>query len=149
MSTDKNGDFRENDVITRGEFAKVIFKILEEDIDTTVTKKFLDTEGTYYEEYANVLYSNGLIDGFTDGEFKGDLGLTRSEACKMINAATGRSDIADDLILDVPEGKDFLEFIDVEDFRWFYKDVTLASHDFEIPNKYYEEQQAEKESKKK
>ncbi|MCQ2748848.1 MAG: S-layer homology domain-containing protein [Clostridia bacterium] len=149
MSANENGDFRENDVITRGEFAKVIYKIVEQDIDKTFTKKFLDTDGKYYEEYANALFSNGLIDGFTDGEFKGDLQITRSEACKMINAATGRSDIADELILDDSEKKDFLEFIDVEDFRWFYKDVMLASNDFEIPNKFYETEQTSKNTKKK
>lgn len=68
--------------ITRGELVKIIC----EAYGLSATKKagFIDTNGKWYEEYANIAFENGIIKGISDTEFGGDAVVTRQDLCVIL-----------------------------------------------------------------
>lgn len=72
-----------NRYITRGEMAKLLVVAFEVKSEGTYT--FADSSGKWWEEYAGVAKANGIINGYPDGDFKGDNLLTRQDAATLIN----------------------------------------------------------------
>ncbi|MDD7363037.1 MAG: S-layer homology domain-containing protein [Peptoniphilus sp.] len=113
-----DGTFRPDQAITRAEFAKMI-EI--SDRDDGVVAPFDDIRGHWAEDFINRAYGNGRIDGYPDGTFRPNDGITRAEAVKIINARIGRkADSADDLVLPA-------NYVDLKDDHWAYIEILLAS----------------------
>ena len=72
-----------NRYITRGEMAKLLVVAFE--IKSDETYAFEDSLGKWWEEYASVAKANGIINGYPDGDFKGDNFITREDAATLIN----------------------------------------------------------------
>ena len=84
------------------------------------------------EEYIVAFEKLEIIDGLPNGSFGYGKEVTRAEACKIINAALGRTlnkaKITDEL-------KEKVDFTDVNDFNWFYPEVveaTIEHYEYEV-----------------
>lgn len=132
MCGDEEG-FRPDDKITRGEFSKLIYKLLNlENANLAIVKTFDDCKGQFYETYANALYSAGILTGYEDGTFNGSGKLTRTEAAIMINKATGRGLDKEETLKAIKESENFKEFKDVSSNRWFYFDDMMATVSYSL-----------------
>lgn len=81
--------FRPNDVITRAEFVDLLVRLKPE---TTGTTTFPDVSAGYWAaEQIAIAAGQGWIAGYPDGTFRPDNGLTRAEACTVINRMLGRT----------------------------------------------------------
>ena len=124
MLADKDGNFRPNDPITRGEFARALAGI-----DKKSDKKapFADIKGHEFEEAINQAYGNGHIVGYPDGSFKPNGQIQRAEAVTILNHYDGRIKDQKDLL---KEAKDLKTFKDVKEGYWAYVQVVLAANSF-------------------
>ena len=122
MFADKNGNFRPNEPITRGEFARAI-----QFIDKVNKKEapFMDIKGHEFEEAINQAYANGRIAGYPDGTFKPDESITRAEAVTILNNFDGRM-VRERGIEDVK--KDLIKFTDLKPSHWAYYEIIEASN---------------------
>ncbi|WP_052339538.1 S-layer homology domain-containing protein [Gorillibacterium massiliense] len=112
-----DGTFRPDTSITRAEFSTMIVKALGLQAGGG-TRAFQDTQNSWARNYIEILATNGVINGYPDGTFRPDNGITRSEMMAMISKI---------LILDktdVGKGKDF---VDVEPNHWAYDIIKEAS----------------------
>lgn len=81
--------FRPNDVITRAEFVDLLVRLKPE---ATGSATFPDVSADYWAaEQIAIAASQGWISGYPDGTFRPDNGLTRAEACTVINRMLGRT----------------------------------------------------------
>lgn len=81
--------FRPNDNMTRAEFVTLLLR-LHEPVTGTVT--FPDVPSTHWAAKAiSAAATLGWIDGYPDGTFQPQKGLTRAEACTIINRMCGRT----------------------------------------------------------
>ncbi len=85
-----DGNFRPDQPITRAELAAVIGRFLELTDGAKVRQAFKDIEGHWALNYIQELYRNNVITGYTDGTFKPQAKLKRSEAVTMINRMLNR-----------------------------------------------------------
>ncbi|EFK38740.1 hypothetical protein HMPREF9131_0781 [Peptoniphilus sp. oral taxon 836 str. F0141] len=122
MFADKNGNFRPNEPITRGEFARAIQFI---DKENKKEAPFMDIKGHEFEEAINQAYSNGRIAGYPDGTFKPDESITRAEAVTILNNFDGRM-VRERGIEDVK--KDLIKFTDLIPSHWAYYEIIEASN---------------------
>lgn len=123
-------EFRPDDNITRGEFAKILYKMNEGKLQgTTITKKFPDVNGRYFRDYANVLLSRNMIEGLVDGTFSGDKEITRAEVVTMINGTLNKN-VSKEMVKRIENSPAYRKFSDVADWRWYYGDVTVATSDY-------------------
>ena len=122
MFADKNGNFRPNEPITRGEFARAIQFI---DKENKKEAPFMDIKGHEFEEAINQAYSNGRIAGYPDGTFKPDESITRAEAVTILNNFDGRM-VRERGIEDVK--KDLIKFTDLKPSHWAYYEIIEASN---------------------
>lgn len=116
-----DGSFRPEADITRGEFAAMIARYMGLE-PVTEGGKFNDIAGYWGEGYINALGAIGAVDGYSDGGYHPNQKITREEAVKMINIASGR----------VPDKEKSLEgyenpFGDVSAGMWSYYDILEAS----------------------
>lgn len=75
---------------TRGEVAKLVVKGLGLTLQQGAIK-FTDISGTEFEQYINIMTSNGYMQGNGDGTFRPEDSMTRAEFCSMFNNVTGRA----------------------------------------------------------
>ena len=122
MFADKNGNFRPNEPITRGEFARAIQFI---DKENKKEAPFMDIKGHEFEEAINQAYANGRISGYPDGTFKPDESITRAEAVTILNNFDGRM-VRERGIEDVK--KDLIKFTDLKPSHWAYYEIIEASN---------------------
>lgn len=89
-----NGNFGPNDAMTRAELATVLVRIARaEDREYTAEARvFTDVaEKAWYAEYVKDAARYGLVTGYTDGTFRPEATVARSEAVTMINRLLGRT----------------------------------------------------------
>ena len=126
MFADKNGNFRPNEPITRGEFARALYYI---DKKNSVVAPFADVKGHEFEAAINQAYGNGRIAGYPDGSFRPDAYIQRAEAARMLNQYADRS-----VSLEGMAGvkKDVIRFTDINESHWAYYEVMEAAntHDY-------------------
>ena len=80
--------FRPNEAITRAEMVDLLTRLAPE---TAVTVSFSDVPADYWAaEQIGIAASLGWVGGYEDGTFRPENGLTRAEACSIINRVTGR-----------------------------------------------------------
>ena len=122
-----DGTFRPDATITRAEFAKIavsFFKykdIASENIFTDVVR------GSWYESFVTAAAEIGLIEGYEDGSFRPESGITRAEACTIINRTLGRAPDKGHLL---PESE-MLTWPDNPESAWYYAQIQEATNSHE------------------
>lgn len=86
---DEYGNFRPDEVITRGDFAYALYEIIKYDLPLTSNTKYFKDVRNEDPNYVAIyeLYNNGLINGFEDNTFRPNEGLTRAQVCKLVDDA--------------------------------------------------------------
>ena len=98
---DPDGNLRENDEITRAEFAAVLCRAMgceneTENDDLKQKNYFPDVPAEHWASgYINFAYESGAINGFTDGKFYPEEKVTNEQAVKMLIGAWGYGDEAE------------------------------------------------------
>ena len=125
MFGDKNGNFRPNEPITRGEFARALYYI---DKKNDKVAPFADVKGHEFEAAINQAYGNDRIAGYPDGSFKPNAYIQRAEAARILNQYANRN-------VNIPgmEGvkKDLIRFTDINENHWAYCEVMEAANSHE------------------
>ena len=86
---DDGSQFRPEDVITRAEFVDLLVRLQPEAQGQAV---FSDVPAWHWAaQQIGAAVQLGWINGYPDGTFKPDKGLSRAEACTIINRMTGRT----------------------------------------------------------
>lgn len=86
---DDGGTFRPNDIITRAEFVDLLVRLQPE---AAGEASFSDVPADHWAaQQIGAAVSLGWINGYPDGTFGPEKGLTRAEACTVINRMTHRS----------------------------------------------------------
>ena len=125
MFADKDGDFRPNEPITRGEFARALFFI---DKKNDKVAPFADVKGHVYEEAINQAYGNDRIKGYPDGTFKPDATITRAEVATILNNYADRNVTFKGM---VEVHKDVVKFTDINESHWAYYEIMEAANTHE------------------
>jgi len=80
--------FRPNDIITRAEFVDLLVRLQPE---AAGEASFSDVPADHWAaQQIGAAVSLGWINGYPDGTFGPEKGLTRAEACTVVNRMTGR-----------------------------------------------------------
>lgn len=83
-----DGSFRPEDSITRAEFSKIAYSVLNKAGMLEEKKaEFSDISEHWGKEFIEILAGNGYLKGYEDGDFRPDEFITRAEASKIIAAA--------------------------------------------------------------
>lgn len=86
---DDGTTFRPNDAITRAEIVDLLVRLAPE---TRASASFSDVPADYWAaKQIAIAASLGWVGGYEDGTFRPENGLTRAEACSIINRVTARS----------------------------------------------------------
>ena len=122
FSGSKDGLFRPDEAITRGELASVMARFLELEVSKPTEAHFTDTSGHWAGNTIESLYNNKLLIGYTNDSFKPDNHIIRVEAVTMINRMLYRGPL-----LGLPP-----LFPDVPASHWGFGDVqeSTISHEF-------------------
>lgn len=83
--------------------------------NTAVSAHFEDMKGHWAEKFAEDLADRGIIDGYTDGTFRGNNNITRAELAKILVGAFEFTQTGDAL------------FTDVSSDRWYASYVVRAA----------------------
>ncbi len=132
-----DGEFSNLDKeITRGEMARMISRVLEEDPENIdkLKKQIIDFNkipGELKEHVARV-YAAGIITGYNDGSFKHDRSATRAEASAMLLRLLDTDERQIPEVKEVLEGVTHINDLDNEDITK-YIDSDAINHPF-----YYE-----------
>lgn len=111
-----DGTFRPDRHITRAEFVAMLMRT--KDIQTFDVIPFTDIAADLWSaDYIYTAYTNGYINGYTDGTFKPDNPITRAEAVKIINSVLDRTDFTNNVN----------PFSDVSNTHWAYKQILEAA----------------------
>lgn len=123
----EDGTFRPNSGITRAEFAKIAVSFFEyEGIEAE--NVFTDVaHGSWYEDFVAAAAEIGLIEGYEDGSFRPESGITRAEACTIINRTLGRAPDKGHLL---PESE-MLTWPDNPESAWYYAQIQEATNSHE------------------
>lgn len=123
----EDGTFRPNSGITRAEFAKIAVNFFEyEGIEAE--NVFTDVaHGSWYEDFVAAAAEIGLIEGYEDGSFRPESGITRAEACTIINRTLGRAPDKGHLL---PESE-MLTWPDNPESAWYYAQIQEATNSHE------------------
>ncbi len=91
----KDGSFKPDKYITRGELARTIgnYFMITVSEKNPIIENFSDINGHWAEDEINSLDRYGIINGFGDGSFRPDETMTREQAVKMINGMLFRETI--------------------------------------------------------
>lgn len=86
---DNGSHFRPNDIITRAEFVDLLIRVKPQ---APGTATFPDVPASHWAaKPICAAASQGWINGYPDGTFRPDNGLSRAEACTVINRMLGRT----------------------------------------------------------
>ncbi len=130
----EDGTFRPNEPISRAEFAAIAARFDKRAADSTAN--FSDIFNHWAAVEISKATENGWINGYTDGTFKPDRNIVRSEAMALINRVLNRNPgTPDDLLKDMILWPD-----NMDTGKWYYLDVQEAtnSHDYERKADYTE-----------
>ena len=129
MFANKDGKFRPNEAITRGEFARALFYI---DKVNDAVAPFADVKGHEFEKAINQAYGNDRISGYPDGTFKPNAFIKRAEAAKILNHYANRGVDYDGIL---GQKKYIAYFTDLNETYWGYYEIMEAanSHEYERP----------------
>ncbi len=86
---DKTKDFRPNEPCTRAEFADMVYRTGLKKASVLGSFTDVSPDNKYYTSIREAAGA-GIINGYTDGSFRPDNGITRAEAVKIISNASGR-----------------------------------------------------------
>jgi hypothetical protein len=112
-----DGTFMGDNPITRAEFATIISKFGELNLDGAISFTDVESDDWAYG-FITSAFNDGLIKGYPDGTFRPDNNITRAEAVTIINRMLewDSSDIGD-----ASTG-----FTDLAIDEWYYNDIVLA-----------------------
>lgn len=112
--------------ITRAEFAAIAIRFFGGEY--TGPDQFSDISGHWANNEINRAYMHDLVKGYTDGTFRPNNNIVRSEAITIINRALGRTPSAEHLLDDMVTWPDNLDTS-----AWYYADVQEAtnSHNYD------------------
>ena len=130
----EDGTFRPNEPISRAEFAAIAARFDKPAADSTAN--FSDISNHWAAVEISKAAENGWINGYTDGTFKPDRNIVRSEAMALINRVLNRNPgTPDDLLKGMILWPD-----NMDTGKWYYLDVQEAtnSHDYERKADYTE-----------
>lgn len=121
-----DGSFRPRANITRAEFAAMAVRFF--DVEYDGPDMFSDTTGHWASDLINKAASAGIILGFTDGTFRPDQDITRTEAIAIFNRVLGRAPDKDHLLADMITWPD-----NMDTNAWYYANMQEAtnSHDYD------------------
>lgn len=86
---DNGTHFRPGDIITRAEFVDLLIRVKPQ---AQGTAAFPDVPANHWAaKQISAAASQGWINGYPDGTFRPDSGLSRAEACTVINRMLGRT----------------------------------------------------------
>lgn len=125
-----DGTFRPDAAITRAEFTKIAVSFFDY-ADDGYSGRFSDVSGgSWYATFVDAAADMGLIEGYGDGSFRPDAGITRAEACAIVNRTLGRAPEAGHLL---PRSEMNTWSDNANSNAWYYADVQEAtnSHDYE------------------
>ena len=125
MFADKDGNFRPNEPITRGEFARALYYI---DKKNDKVAPFADVKGHEFEDAINQAYGNGRIAGYQDGTFKPNANIQRAEAARILNQYADRSASLAGM---ANVKNDLVRFTDINESHWAYCEVMEAANSHE------------------
>ncbi len=122
-----DGTFGPELYITRAEFATIAARFSGDTTGEAIS--FSDTDKHWAKNYIDVCTANGWITGYTDGTFKPDQYITRTEAMAIVNRMLDRS--VDEAGIEAVKN-DICYFPDNPKESWSYYIVLEAtnSHDF-------------------
>ena len=118
-----DGTFKPVASITRAEFVAVIARVAGLPLDMEITidaLTFSDVEQAWYLPYLKAAVDAGYINGYTDGTFRPEQPIARSEAVKVVNLLLGRNIETQPNTLRCP-------FPDVAANHWAYQHILEAS----------------------
>jgi hypothetical protein len=79
------GFFRPDNIITRGEVAKLVVQAAGYTLDQTTEHQFSDLSSSHWAYYHIItLVNRNILEGYPDGTFRPNAGTTRAEAAKII-----------------------------------------------------------------
>ncbi len=125
-----DGTFRPDAAITRAEFTKIAVSFFDY-ADDGYSGRFSDVSGgSWYATFVDAAADMGLIEGYGDGTFRPDAGITRAEACAIVNRTLGRAPEAGHLL---PRSEMNTWSDNANANAWYYADIQEAtnSHDYE------------------
>ena len=125
MFGDKNGNFRPNEPITRGEFARALYYI---DKKNDKVAPFADVKGHEFEDAINQAYGNDRIAGYPDGSFKPNAYIQRAEAARILNQYADRSASLAGM---ANVKNDLVRFTDINESHWAYCEIMEAANSHE------------------
>ena len=115
-----DGTVRPNGNVTRAEVATIFFRMLKDDAREKYWKtdnRYSDVKSTdWYNNAISTLSNMGIIDGYPDGTFRPNAGITRAEFAKI---AVSFFDWADVYAVN--------SFVDVRDSAWYANYVAVAA----------------------
>ncbi|MDO5714903.1 MAG: S-layer homology domain-containing protein, partial [Tissierellia bacterium] len=120
----KDGTFRPNDKITRGEFAQMVHKLTK---GSNEKAPFKDIKGHWAEEVIHQIYGDHVIKGYPDGTFKPNQEITRREAVIMFNRLFKRHTEVKDLVY-LQNQEYLIQFKDIDSDTWGYYEILDASN---------------------
>jgi uncharacterized protein YkwD len=83
-----DGTFQPDRIVNRAEFLKMVMTVSGTDISAGNTAQFPDVEKTaWYAPYVGGAFARGWIQGYTDGTFKPEQGISKAEGLKIIGKA--------------------------------------------------------------
>lgn len=118
--------FDPNAPITRAEFAAIAVRFFGGEYSGE--DQFSDISGHWANSEINRAYINDLVKGYTDGTFRPNNNIVRSEAMTIVNRVLNRAPHKDHLLEDMIVWPD-----NADTAKWYYADVQEAtnSHNFE------------------
>nr|WP_281367795.1 cadherin-like beta sandwich domain-containing protein [Saccharibacillus deserti] len=124
MVGDQHGLFRPDAPISRGEMAAIASRYKKLD-SAKASASFKDTAGHWAANEIAAAYTAGLLDGYTDGTYRPNVQLARSEAVKIVNRLFDRGPLY---------GVSAPSWPDVPASHWAYEEVEEASrsHNFTL-----------------
>ncbi len=114
-----DGNFRPDDTIKRGEFATVIYKMLDLKASSSLSNNFTDVNNHWAKNYILELANLKYINGYSDKTFKPEDKIKRDECVVLVNRALKRG----------PLNGATLNFTDVPENYWAYKDIAEGALD--------------------
>lgn len=85
-----DGTFQPNRIVNRAEFLKLAMSVSGTSLDSEWTSHFSDVdENAWYANYVRKALSEKWIEGYQDGTFRPDQGITKAEGIKIIAKVQG------------------------------------------------------------
>jgi peptidoglycan DL-endopeptidase CwlO len=107
--------FKPNQLITRAEAAKMLSETFN--LEATSTQTYIDVDSSHWAyDYIAAATSNGLFEGYDNGEFKPNDPITRGEIAALFTRA-----------FNLPSQHTAETFTDLKESHWAYDDIQTLS----------------------